>query len=131
MALTSGHAHGDSWCAKNEVASNVTMWQVSRECVCQQACHNDLPTACSFQGHSGHGGYITPNTKIRNGRIFDLDLRDLRAAQPGTKTWNICEWSREGVDRSHETVLNTLCHDVDEDGSVAGVESLGPDFYTP
>ncbi|KAH7107899.1 Metallo-dependent phosphatase-like protein [Auriculariales sp. MPI-PUGE-AT-0066] len=71
LAITSGHDHGNNWCARATASSGVTL---------------------CFDGHSGYGGYTTTNSKVRNGRIFDLTLDGLRAeGGPRVDTWNAYE----------------------------------------
>ncbi|KZT50667.1 Metallo-dependent phosphatase [Calocera cornea HHB12733] len=71
LAVTSGHDHGDSWCARSFNSSGLTL---------------------CFDGHSGYGGYVTPNSEVRNGRVFNLKLSDLQAKDgPKVETWNSYE----------------------------------------
>ncbi|ORX35176.1 Metallo-dependent phosphatase-like protein [Kockovaella imperatae] len=65
MAITSGHDHGESWCARTRTSSGITL---------------------CFDGHSGYGGYVTPHSEVRNARIFDLDLNNLNW-NPTVETW--------------------------------------------
>ncbi|EJT98082.1 Metallo-dependent phosphatase [Dacryopinax primogenitus] len=71
LAVTSGHDHGDSWCARSYNASGL---------------------ALCFDGHSGYGGYVTPHSEVRNRRVFNLRLEDLSAVNgPMVETWNSYE----------------------------------------
>ncbi|KAJ7048501.1 Metallo-dependent phosphatase-like protein [Mycena amicta] len=70
LAVTSGHDHGESWCARSTISSGIP--------IC-------------FNGHSGYGGYVTEHSAVRNGRVFDLDLGDLRGEAPIVRTWNSYE----------------------------------------
>ncbi|KAJ7204299.1 Metallo-dependent phosphatase-like protein [Mycena rebaudengoi] len=70
LAVTSGHDHGESWCARSTNSSGIP--------IC-------------FNGHSGYGGYVTTNSQVRNGRVFNLNLADLSAKHPTVKTWNSYE----------------------------------------
>ncbi|KAJ7635246.1 Metallo-dependent phosphatase-like protein [Roridomyces roridus] len=70
LAVTSGHDHGESWCARAKASSGVP--------IC-------------FNGHSGYGGYVTPNSQVRNARVFELNLGDLRKKVPVVRTWNSYE----------------------------------------
>lgn len=36
------------------------------------------------------GGYTTPNSVVRNGRVFNLNLKNLSASHPTVETWNSC-----------------------------------------
>ncbi|KAF7305655.1 Metallo-dependent phosphatase [Mycena chlorophos] len=74
LAVTSGHDHGDSWCART---ANLT---------------SGVPIC--FDGHSGYGGYVTPNSEVRNARVFALSLEGLRVGEGGVpvvRTWNSYE----------------------------------------
>ncbi|KAF7291247.1 Metallo-dependent phosphatase-like protein [Mycena indigotica] len=77
LAVTSGHDHGESWCARSlNISASIP--------IC-------------FNGHSGYGGYVTKNSALRNGRVFALNLRDLGVTSDGAakipvvKTWNSYE----------------------------------------
>ncbi|KAK7008215.1 Metallo-dependent phosphatase-like protein [Favolaschia claudopus] len=70
LAVTSGHDHGESWCARATASSGIP--------IC-------------FNGHSGYGGYVTEHSAVRNGRVFRLSLRDLRKTVPIVRTWNSYE----------------------------------------
>ncbi|KAK7055838.1 Metallo-dependent phosphatase-like protein [Favolaschia claudopus] len=70
LAVTSGHDHGESWCARATASSGIP--------IC-------------FNGHSGYGGYVTEHSAVRNGRVFALNLRDLRKTVPVVRTWNSYE----------------------------------------
>ncbi|KAJ7762955.1 Metallo-dependent phosphatase-like protein [Mycena metata] len=70
LAVTSGHDHGSSWCARSEDSSGIP--------IC-------------FNGHSGYGGYVTEHSVVRNGRVFNLNLADLATPVPTVKTWNSYE----------------------------------------
>ncbi|KAK7017399.1 Metallo-dependent phosphatase-like protein [Favolaschia claudopus] len=70
LAVTSGHDHGESWCARATASSGIP--------IC-------------FNGHSGYGGYVTEHSAVRNGRVFGLSLRDLRENVPIVRTWNSYE----------------------------------------
>ncbi|KAJ6623711.1 Metallo-dependent phosphatase-like protein [Mycena sp. CBHHK59/15] len=70
LAVTSGHDHGESWCARSKDSSGIP--------IC-------------FNGHSGHGGYTTEHSMVRNGRVFNLNLADLATPTPTVKTWNSYE----------------------------------------
>ncbi|KAF7323948.1 Metallo-dependent phosphatase-like protein [Mycena kentingensis (nom. inval.)] len=70
LAVTSGHDHGESWCARSNTSSGIP--------IC-------------FNGHSGYGGYTTAHSQIRNGRVFELDLVDLKRPVPIVRTWNSYE----------------------------------------
>ncbi|KAJ7339733.1 Metallo-dependent phosphatase-like protein [Mycena albidolilacea] len=70
LAITSGHDHGESWCARSKESSGIP--------IC-------------FNGHSGYGGYVTEHSAVRNGRVFDLNLKDLSKKVPTLKTWNSYE----------------------------------------
>lgn len=71
LAVTSGHDHGESWCARSKDSSGIP--------IC-------------FNGHSGYGGYVTEHSAVRNGRVFNLNLVDLATPTPTVKTWNSCEF---------------------------------------
>ncbi|KAF7298608.1 Metallo-dependent phosphatase-like protein [Mycena indigotica] len=75
LAVTSGHDHGESWCARSKDLSA------------------SIPIC--FNGHSGYGGYATTHTAVRNGRVFALTLNDLSAKTPMVKTWNSYEDGRQ------------------------------------
>ncbi|KAJ7727160.1 hypothetical protein B0H14DRAFT_3619684 [Mycena olivaceomarginata] len=70
LAVTSGHDHGESWCARATASSGIP--------IC-------------FNGHSGYGGYVTEHSAVRNGRVFGLNLRDLAREVPVVRTWNSYE----------------------------------------
>ncbi|KAF7369531.1 Metallo-dependent phosphatase-like protein [Mycena venus] len=70
LAITSGHDHGESWCARSKDSSGIP--------IC-------------FNGHSGYGGYVTEHSAVRNGRVFDMNLKDLSKKVPTVKTWNSYE----------------------------------------
>ncbi|KAJ7141700.1 Metallo-dependent phosphatase-like protein [Mycena crocata] len=70
LAITSGHDHGESWCARSTDSSGIP--------IC-------------FNGHSGYGGYVTTHSAVRNWRVFDLSLVDLAKELPTVKTWNSYE----------------------------------------
>ncbi|KAJ7194412.1 Metallo-dependent phosphatase-like protein [Mycena pura] len=70
LAVTSGHDHGESWCARAKVSSGIP--------IC-------------FNGHSGYGGYVTTHSVVRNARVFALNLRDLAQRVPTVRTWNSYE----------------------------------------
>ncbi|KAJ7235623.1 hypothetical protein B0H12DRAFT_1141361 [Mycena haematopus] len=70
LAVTSGHDHGESWCARATASSGIP--------IC-------------FNGHSGYGGYVTEHSMVRNGRVFELNLRDLAGKVPIVRTWNSYE----------------------------------------
>lgn len=70
MAVTSGHDHGESWCARSTNSSGITL---------------------CFDGHSGYGGYVTDNSMIRNGRVFNVKLADIQQEYPSVETWNSYE----------------------------------------
>ncbi|CAD6563925.1 MAG: hypothetical protein TREMPRED_002378 [Tremellales sp. Tagirdzhanova-0007] len=70
MAITSGHDHGDSWCGRS---------------------YNSSGLALCFDGHSGYGGYDTPNSLVRNGRVFNVQLADIQQEYPTVETWNSYE----------------------------------------
>ncbi|KAJ7098550.1 Metallo-dependent phosphatase-like protein [Mycena belliarum] len=70
LAVTSGHDHGESWCARATASSGVP--------IC-------------FNGHSGYGGYVTEHSQVRNGRVFALNLGDLAKKVPVVRTWNSYE----------------------------------------
>ncbi|KAJ6541191.1 Metallo-dependent phosphatase-like protein [Mycena vulgaris] len=70
LAVTSGHDHGESWCARARASSGIP--------IC-------------FNGHSGYGGYVTEHSAVRNARVFGLNLRDLRRRVPVVRTWNSYE----------------------------------------
>ncbi|KZO91967.1 Metallo-dependent phosphatase [Calocera viscosa TUFC12733] len=71
LAITSGHDHGESWCARSSNSSGIPL---------------------CFDGHSGYGGYVTPHSVVRNGRVFNLKLSDLTAKDgPKVDTWNSYE----------------------------------------
>jgi len=36
------------------------------------------------------GGYVTPNSEVRNGRVFNVKLSDIRREYPSVETWNSC-----------------------------------------
>jgi hypothetical protein len=72
LAITSGHDHGESWCARSKDSSGIS--------IC-------------FNGHSGYGGYVTQHSAVRNGRVFNLNLNDLAKKVPTVKTWNSCKHS--------------------------------------
>ncbi|KAJ7156198.1 Metallo-dependent phosphatase [Mycena filopes] len=88
LAVTSGHDHGESWCARATASAGVP--------IC-------------FNGHSGYGGYVTPHSGVRNARVFGLALGDLRPTGKGGKgkgtpvvrTWN----SYEDMTTGEEVVL--------------------------
>jgi hypothetical protein len=69
LAVTSGHDHGESWCARATASSGIP--------IC-------------FNGHSGYGGYVTEHSMVRNARVFALNLRDLAREVPVVRTWNSC-----------------------------------------
>ncbi|KAJ7828777.1 hypothetical protein B0H14DRAFT_2811475 [Mycena olivaceomarginata] len=70
LAITSGYDHGESRCARSKDSSGIP--------IC-------------FNGHSGYGGYVTEHSAVRNGRVFDLNLKDLSKKVPTVKTWNSYE----------------------------------------
>ncbi|KAJ7469854.1 Metallo-dependent phosphatase-like protein [Mycena galericulata] len=70
LAITSGHDHGESWCARSTDSSGIP--------IC-------------FNGHSGYGGYVTTHSVVRNGRVFNLNLADLATPIPTVQTWNSYE----------------------------------------
>ncbi|KAJ7025799.1 hypothetical protein C8F04DRAFT_1268785 [Mycena alexandri] len=72
LAVTSGHDHGESWCARSKDSSGIP--------IC-------------FNGHSGYGGYVTEHkhSVVRNGRVFNLNLADLATPVPTVNTWNSYE----------------------------------------
>ncbi|KAJ7491353.1 Metallo-dependent phosphatase-like protein [Mycena galericulata] len=70
LAVTSGHDHGESWCARATASSGIP--------IC-------------FNGHSGYGGYVTPHSEVRNARVFALNLQDLAEKVPVVRTWNSYE----------------------------------------
>ncbi|KAJ7601880.1 Metallo-dependent phosphatase-like protein [Mycena polygramma] len=70
LAVTSGHDHGESGCARSTNSSGIP--------IC-------------FNGHSGYGGYVTPHSEVRNGRVFELNLGDLGKEVPRMRTWNSYE----------------------------------------
>ncbi|KAF8175704.1 Metallo-dependent phosphatase-like protein [Mycena galopus ATCC 62051] len=70
LAVTSGHDHGESWCARATASSGIP--------IC-------------FNGHSGYGGYVTEHSMVRNGRVFALNLHDLAEKVPVVRTWNSYE----------------------------------------
>jgi pyruvoyl-dependent arginine decarboxylase (PvlArgDC) len=69
LAVTSGHDHGESWCARATASSGIP--------IC-------------FNGHSGYGGYVTEHSQVRNARVFGLNLKDLAQKVPVVQTWNSC-----------------------------------------
>ncbi|KAJ7893257.1 Metallo-dependent phosphatase-like protein [Mycena leptocephala] len=87
LAITSGHDHGESWCARSKDSSGIS--------IC-------------FNGHSGYGGYVTQHSAVRNGRVFNLNLKDLAKKVPTVKTWNSYE-----------------------DNTTADAVELGPDYMAP
>ncbi|ORY25933.1 Metallo-dependent phosphatase-like protein [Naematelia encephala] len=70
LAITSGHDHGESWCARSKASNGITL---------------------CFDGHSGYGGYVTTHSQVRNGRVFNLNLKDLQQRYPSVETWNSYE----------------------------------------
>ncbi|KAH8832667.1 Metallo-dependent phosphatase-like protein [Flagelloscypha sp. PMI_526] len=70
LAMTSGHDHGESWCARSTNSSGIPL---------------------CFNGHSGYGGYVTTHSVVRNGRVFDLDIKKLKETIPSVDTWNSYE----------------------------------------
>ncbi|KAJ7196231.1 Metallo-dependent phosphatase-like protein [Mycena pura] len=80
LAVTSGHDHGESWCARATASQGV---------------------AICFNGHSGYGGYVTEHSAVRNARVFALSLRDLAEKVPVVRTWN----SYENFTTNDEVVL--------------------------
>ncbi|KAF7340592.1 Metallo-dependent phosphatase-like protein [Mycena sanguinolenta] len=70
LAITSGHDHGESWCARSTDSAGIP--------IC-------------FNGHSGYGGYVTTHSVVRNGRVFNLNLGDLAKEVPTVNTWNSYE----------------------------------------
>ncbi|KAJ7698347.1 Metallo-dependent phosphatase-like protein [Mycena rosella] len=70
LAVTSGHDHGESWCARARASAG-------------------LPIC--FNGHSGYGGYVTTHSMVRNARVFGLALHDLAGRVPVVRTWNSYE----------------------------------------
>ncbi|KAJ7618761.1 Metallo-dependent phosphatase [Roridomyces roridus] len=80
LAITSGHDHGESWCARSTDSSGIP--------IC-------------FNGHSGYGGYVTTHSAMRNGRVFELNLADLQGTVPVVRTWN----SYENSTTNDEVVL--------------------------
>ncbi|CAK5284827.1 unnamed protein product [Mycena citricolor] len=70
LAVTSGHDHGESWCARSTDSSGIP--------IC-------------FNGHSGYGGYATTHSQVRNGRAFELKLSDLVKKSPTVRSWNSYE----------------------------------------
>ncbi|GFZ51749.1 hypothetical protein JCM24511_09517 [Saitozyma sp. JCM 24511] len=44
-----------------------------------------------FDGHSGYGGYVTTHSTVRNGRVFNVKLSDIRQTYPTVETWNSYE----------------------------------------
>jgi hypothetical protein len=42
------------------------------------------------------GGYTTTNGKVRNGRVFDVDLKEIRKEYPTVKTYSSCERMSRG-----------------------------------
>lgn len=69
LAVTSGHDHGESWCARATASSGIP--------IC-------------FNGHSGYGGYATEHSMVRNARVFALNLGDLAREVPVVRTWDSC-----------------------------------------
>ncbi|KAF7289871.1 Alpha-aminoadipate reductase Lys1p [Mycena indigotica] len=80
LGMTSGHDHGESWCARSTTSSGIP--------IC-------------FNGHSGYGGYATEHSQVRNGRVFELDLAHLRGKVLTVRTWN----SYENKTTGEEVVL--------------------------
>ncbi|KAK7045261.1 Metallo-dependent phosphatase-like protein [Favolaschia claudopus] len=82
LAITSGHDHGESWCARSKESSGIP--------IC-------------FNGHSGYGGYVTAHSGVRNGRVFGVRLEDLGKGReaPRVRTWN----SYENNSTNDEVVL--------------------------
>ncbi|KAJ7749638.1 Metallo-dependent phosphatase-like protein [Mycena metata] len=80
LAVTSGHDHGESWCARATASSGIP--------IC-------------FNGHSGYGGYVTEHSMVRNARVFGLNLADLGRKVPVVRTWN----SYENFTTNDEVVL--------------------------
>ncbi|KAJ6522405.1 Metallo-dependent phosphatase-like protein [Mycena capillaripes] len=80
LAVTSGHDHGESWCARATASSGIP--------IC-------------FNGHSGYGGYVTEHSEVRNARVFGLNLKDLTGKVPVVRTWN----SYENSTTNDEVVL--------------------------
>jgi hypothetical protein len=74
LAVTSGHDHGESWCARAPRSAGIA-----------------IPIC--FNGHSGYGGYVTEHSAVRNARVFALNLRDLATKAPTVRTWNSCTLS--------------------------------------
>ncbi|KAJ7280918.1 Metallo-dependent phosphatase-like protein [Mycena rebaudengoi] len=72
LAVTSGHDHGESWCARAPRSAGIA-----------------IPIC--FNGHSGYGGYVTEHSAVRNARVFALNLRDLATKAPTVRTWNSYE----------------------------------------
>ncbi|GFZ45087.1 hypothetical protein JCM24511_02813 [Saitozyma sp. JCM 24511] len=70
LAVTSGHDHGESWCARSKDSSGISL---------------------CFDGHSGYGGYVTTHSTVRNGRVFNVKLSDIRQTHPTVETWNSYE----------------------------------------
>lgn len=42
--------------------------------------------------HRHSGGYVTTHSTVRNGRVFNVKLSDIRQTHPTVETWNSCEW---------------------------------------
>ncbi|KAK4685677.1 hypothetical protein P7C73_g4465, partial [Tremellales sp. Uapishka_1] len=74
LAITSGHEHGNSWCA----TSNESYIATSNESYNLNMC---------FNGHSGYGGYTTEHSRVRNGRVFSATLKD----RSSVRSWNTYE----------------------------------------
>ncbi|KAJ7162799.1 Metallo-dependent phosphatase-like protein [Mycena crocata] len=74
LAVTSGHDHGESWCARARPSAGIP--------IC-------------FNGHSGYGGYVTEHSAVRTARVFRLNLKDLAGKNengvPVVRTWNSYE----------------------------------------
>jgi hypothetical protein len=88
-------------------------------------CHQaDMRPTCSFDGHSGYGGYVTPNSTVRNARVFDIQLEDLQCQQPKIQTYNSCESLSVTQPEARDDRLYS-----DENYTRLDQITLGPEFY--
>ncbi|KAK1925783.1 Metallo-dependent phosphatase-like protein [Papiliotrema laurentii] len=70
LGVITGHVHGQSWCARGPPSKGIAM---------------------CFDGHSGYGGYVTPSSAVRNGRVLVFNLAGLRGDSPKVDTYNAFE----------------------------------------
>lgn len=103
LAITSGHDHGNSYCAKSPATQGLNLWYVIRFRWSRKSCADSkLSRSYWIVGQEKYnarprrindsGGYVTDHSEVRNGRVLSLKLSDIQRPFPSVVVWDSCEF---------------------------------------